>query len=149
MDVDLRALRAQAGLTQMRLAQLAGVSQSKLSEYERGVTRPKPETLDRILTFARPRPSVVLERNADVVLELARRYRLINVRVFGSSVHGTDTARSDIDLLVTADDGATLFDVNAFESAVAALTGYPVDVVTDPAPSTPIWDRILSEAVPL
>lgn len=149
MDVDLRARRVAAGLTQVQLARMAGVSQAKLSEYERGVTRPKPETLDRILASARLRPSVELERHADEVRDLARKFRLGDVRVFGSAVHGTDTTSSDIDLLVTAGEGATLFDVSAFESAVAALTGYPVDVVTSPAPASPIWSRILAESVPL
>lgn len=149
MTADLRARRVAAGLTQVQLAQLAGVSQAKLSEYERGVTRPKPETLDRILASARLRPSVELERHADTVLDLARRFHLTNVRVFGSAVHGTDTTTSDIDLLVTADDEATIFDVSGFEAAVMALTGYPVDVVTDGALSSPIRDRILAESVPL
>jgi hypothetical protein len=125
------------------------VSQPKLSQYERGVTTAKPETLKRILAFARKRPSVVLEENADEVLELARRHHLTDVRVFGSSVYGTDTPQSDIDLLVRAESGATLFDLSAFEAEVEALTGYPVDVVTDPAPHTAIWDRIVAEAVPL
>jgi predicted nucleotidyltransferase len=149
MDPDLRQLRLEAGLTQAQLAELAGVSQPKLSQYERGVTIAKPETLSRILAVARKRPSVLLEENADAVLELARRHHLTNVRVFGSSVHGTDTAASDIDLLVRAESGATLFDLAAFEAEVEELTGYPVDVVTDPASHTPIWDRIVAEAVPL
>lgn len=128
---------------------MAGVSQPKLSQYERGIVIAKPETLTRILAFARKRPSVVLEENADAVLQLAWRHHLTDVRVFGSSVHGTDTAQSDIDLLVRAESNATLFDLSAFEAEVEELTGYPVDVVTDPAPRTAIWDRIVAEAVPL
>jgi len=149
MQLDLRQLRLNAGLTQAQLAEMAGVSQPKLSQYERGVTVAKPETLKRILAFARKRPSVVLEENADAVLELARRHHLTDVRVFGSSVHGTDTPQSDIDLLVRAETSATLFDLAAFEAEVEELTGYPVDVVTDPAPRTAIWDRIVAEAIPL
>ena len=149
MMPDLRMLRLTAGLTQVQLAEMAGVSQPKLSQYERGVTTPKPETLKRILACTRNRPSVVLEENADAVLQLARQHHLTDVRVFGSSVHGTDTPQSDIDLLVRAEPSATLFDLSAFEAEVEELTGYRVDVVTDPAPRTAIWDRIVAEAVPL
>lgn len=145
----IRALREQAGLTQQGLAELAGVSQPKLSAYERGIVSPKPETMRRIERAARLRPSVVLERHADEVLKLAREHHIEQVRVFGSSVHGTDTADSDIDLLVTFDDRASLFDASAFEIAASQLLGYPVDVVSDAGRASEVMERIRAEAVPL
>ena len=48
-------------------------------------------------------------KRADV-REVARRFRTTNPRVFGSVVHGTDQDGSDLDLLVDALPGATLFD---------------------------------------
>ena len=145
----IRVARKRAGLTQADLAKAAGVSQPKLSVYERGAVQPRPETLDRVLRATRARPSVVLEQRADDVLAAAFRRHITNVRVFGSSVHGTDTQESDIDLLVTFDNDASLFDLSGFVIDAEALLGYPVDVVSDSAPMTPILARIFAEAVAL
>ena len=146
---SIRAARRRAGLTQAHLANSAGVSQPKLSAYERGVIQPLPETLDRILRAARPRPSVVLEERADEVLAAAARRHISDVRVFGSSVHGTDTQQSDIDLLVTFDEDASLLDLSGFVIDAEALLGYPVDVVSDASPTNPLLARIRAEAMPL
>lgn len=57
--MDLRTARQQARLTQHQVAQAAGVSAMTISNLERGVHRPQPETARRlerlfgqILTFA-------------------------------------------------------------------------------------------------
>lgn len=145
----IRVIRNQAGLTQSKLAELASITQPKLSAYERGIVTPKPETMQRIERAARLRPSVVLERHADEVLEIASRHHIDGVRVFGSAVHGLDTVDSDIDLLVSFGERASLFDSAAFEIEVSELLGYPVDVVSDASPSNPVMDRIIAEAVRL
>jgi predicted nucleotidyltransferase/DNA-binding XRE family transcriptional regulator len=143
----IRSSRAAAGLTQAQLAALAGISQPKLSAYERGVITPEPGTVDRILSVARRRPSEVLEMNADAVIELAKKHHILRVKVFGSAVHGTDTPRSDIDFLVSFSDDASLLDQAGFQREAEELLGYPVDVVSDRAAPNPILDRIMSEAV--
>ncbi len=56
------------------------------------------------------RPSVVLDFKRSVIREAASRFRVIKPRVFGSVLHGTDQDGSDLDLLVDALPGATLFD---------------------------------------
>jgi predicted nucleotidyltransferase len=145
----IRSSRIAARLTQSQLAHLAGVSQPKLSAYERGVIEPKPETLSRILQVAKLRPSEMLERHADDVIEIGKKYNIRRVSVFGSSVHGTDTIHSDVDLLVTFDENASLLDQAGFQREASELLEYPVDVVSDRAASNPILDRILSEAVRL
>lgn len=145
----IRAARENAGLTQAELAALAGVTQPKLSAYERGVVEPRPETRERIFRAARPRPSVVLQARADEVLAVAQRHHISRVRVFGSSVFGTDTPDSDIDLLVTFDDRASLYDLTGFAAEAEKLLGYPVDVVSDAVPMNRIMERIVSESVPL
>lgn len=145
----IRSIRKDTGLTQAQFAERAGISQPKLSAYERGVIEPSSRTIERIERAARLRPSVVLERHADEIRSLAQRHRISNVRVFGSSVHGTDTTDSDVDLLVSFGDATSLFDVAGFALASEELLGYPVDVVSDAAPSNRILERIISEAVPL
>lgn len=146
---SIRSARASAGLSQAQLAAAAAISQPKLSVYERGLVEPRSETLKRILHAARPRPSVVLEQKAPELRRLAEARNIRQVRVFGSAVYGTDTRDSDIDLLVTFDDCASLLDASGFQADAEALLGYPVDVVSDRATRTPILDRILAEAVSL
>lgn len=145
----LRAMREVAGLTQKELAERSGVSQPKISAYERGVVVPSPATIGRIEREARPRPSEMLERFANEILETARRFRVTEVRVFGSAVHGTDDTNSDVDLLVSLADDASLLDISGFAAAAEDLLGYPVDIVSDRAAPSRVMDRIRAEAVPL
>ena len=73
----------------------------------------------------RPRPSAMLKRHADEILTLAHRHRISNVRVFGSSVHGTDTADSDVDLLVSFGNDKSLFDVAGSRSLARSCSDIP------------------------
>jgi predicted nucleotidyltransferase len=73
----------------------------------------------------------MLDRRRDDVVAAAARRHLANVRVFGSVARNEDTLTSDIDLLVTAASGASLFDIVGFANEVEEFLGYPVDVVSD------------------
>ncbi len=79
----------------------------------------------------RPLPSVALDRHRGEVLSSATRHKMGNVRVFGSVARGQDTRSSDVDLLVTADEGASLFDLVAFAQETEDIVGCPVDVISD------------------
>ena len=46
------------------------------------------------------RPSEALSLHRSQIREIALRHRVSSVRVFGSALHGDDTADSDLDLLV-------------------------------------------------
>lgn len=70
-----------------------------------------------------------LRRLAPIIGRLAQMSRLSEVRVFGSVARGEQTAGSDVDLLVTPDPDATLFDIAQFELDMEALIGAPVTVV--------------------
>jgi uncharacterized protein len=82
------------------------------------------------------------------VLAAAAGNRAGNVRVFGSVARGTDGPGSDVDLLVTFDRGATLFDQAGLIADLEELLGRSVDVVSDRA-LRPRDDAIRREAVPL
>ena len=56
------------------------------------------------------RPSIAVATQHAAVREAAGRHRTSNPRIFGSVVRGTDHHGSDLDLLVDAQPGATLFD---------------------------------------
>jgi predicted nucleotidyltransferase len=79
----------------------------------------------------------------------AKKRGLRNLRVFGSVARGEAGEASDIDLLVDALPGTSLFDIAGFQNDVEKFLGRKVDVVTleDLAPG--IRDRALADAVPL
>ncbi|MHB1599712.1 MAG: helix-turn-helix domain-containing protein, partial [Acidimicrobiales bacterium] len=104
----LRAARTSAGLSQRQLARRARTSQSRISSYESGSIMPETRTQHRLLQATRPLPSVALGRCREDVKRLAAEHHLLYVRVFGSVARGTDMLSSDIDLLVTPDDKASL-----------------------------------------
>lgn len=76
------------------------------------------------------RPSAALDRKRNAVRELTRRFHTENPRVFGSVLHGTDRDGSDLDLLVDALPGTTLFDLGALQVELEELLGVSVDVLT-------------------
>jgi predicted nucleotidyltransferase/uncharacterized protein with HEPN domain len=103
--------------------------------------------LARLLDAARPRPSVLLDRFREQVLEIAARNHA-GVRVFGSIARGEDGPESDVDLLVTFGPEASLLDQAGLVAELEDLLGAHVDVVSDRA----LKDRdaaIRAEAVPL
>ncbi|WP_404561567.1 nucleotidyltransferase domain-containing protein [Curtobacterium sp. AB7] len=145
----IRAAREDIGFSQAHLAEAAGVDFPELSDYESGRSRPRPKSLERILTAARTRPSIPLAVFADTILDEAKRFHLENVRVFGSAVRGHDTDHSDIDLLVSLTPVASLFDLGGFAHVVEHITGFEVDVLTDDIEEDEHFAPVLAEAVPL
>ncbi len=144
----IRALRRAAGLSQAALADLVGLSQPNISAYESGVRQPSAETLARIEVACRLRPSAVLAAHRDEVLRIAERHKASNVRVFGSVARGEDTADSDLDLLVTFSEGASLYDLVDLADELEDILGVTVDVISEGGLS----DRnrtIRRDAVPL
>lgn len=61
------------------------------------------------------RPSLVLALHRQAMHEAASRFRVANLRIFGSVLSGTDQDGSDLDLLVDALPGATLFDLGGLQ----------------------------------
>ena len=95
------------------------------------------------------KPSIALNRKRSAVRELAGRYRTANPRVFGSVLHGTDKDGSDLDLLVDALPGATLFDLGGLQVELEETLGVPVDLRTPGDLPSTFRDRVLSEARPI
>lgn len=95
------------------------------------------------------RPSVALAQQRTAVRELTGRYPLANPRVYGSVLQGTDRDGSDLDLLVDALPGATLFDLGGLQEALEALLGVHVDLRT-PGDLPPTFRaEVLAQARPL
>lgn len=97
----------------------------------------------------RMRPSVVLDMKRSAVREAVNRFRTANPRVFGSVLHGTDQDDSDLDLLVDALPGATLFDLGGLQDELESLLGVHVDLLTPGDLSLKFREKVLAEAKPV
>ncbi|MBE0436186.1 MAG: nucleotidyltransferase family protein [Methylomicrobium sp.] len=95
------------------------------------------------------RPSVVLDKKRNLVREATFRFRAANPRVFGSVLHGTDQDGSDLDLLVDALPGATLFDLGGLQDELESLLGVHVDLLTPADLPLKFRAKILAEAQPV
>ncbi len=86
--------------------------------YARGLPRDTPLTRDALMSKSR------------VVKRLGESRGIRNIAVFGSVARGDARTDSDIDLLVDADIGTSLFDLAGFEQDMEDIFERSVDVVT-------------------
>ncbi len=95
------------------------------------------------------RPSEAFERNREFIREAAARRRTTNPRIFGSVLHGTDQEGSDVDILVDALPGASLFDLGGLQADLEDQLGVPVQVVTPNELHRFYRDKVVAEAEPV
>lgn len=95
------------------------------------------------------KPSVALDLKRAEVRETASRFHVENPRVFGSVLHGADRDGSDLDLLVDALPGATLFDLGGLQVELEVLLGVRVDVLTPGDLPAKFRQQVLVEAQPI
>ena len=95
------------------------------------------------------KPSAALDQQRQAVRAAAERFRAANVRVFGSALHGTDRDGSDLDLLVGALPGATLFDLGGLQLELQEMLGVTVDLCTPGDLPQRLREKILAEARPV
>jgi len=91
----------------------------------------------------------LIETRRQAILEIAARYGLTNVRVFGSVARGDAGENSDVDLLVTLPPGVSGLALGGLLMDVQELTGRRVDVTTDDGLHPLIRERVWKEARPL
>ncbi|WP_419914203.1 nucleotidyltransferase family protein [Candidatus Poriferisodalis sp.] len=115
LDAEIERYRSQQPVP----PSTAALVQHALGEFLSRHSRPAQSTLERVL------------RHRHDIKRLATEHHAADVRLFGSTARGTAGAGSDIDLLVTVSDTATLFDLARLSSALEALLDAPVDVVSD------------------
>lgn len=95
------------------------------------------------------KPSDALELKRAAVRDAASRFRTANPRIFGSALHGTDRDGSDLDLLVDALPGTTMFDLGGLQVELEELLGVSVDLLTPGDLPAKFRDQVLAEAVPV
>jgi uncharacterized protein len=96
------------------------------------------------------KPSEAIRLHQQDIRRVVERNGACNPRVFGSSVHGTDTASSDIDLLIDPISGkTTLMSLARIKREIEAITGIATDVLTPMSLHERFRKMVLAEAVPL
>lgn len=95
------------------------------------------------------KPSQLLLQHRKAICLTASNHGLSNVRVFGSVLHGQDTEGSDLDLLVDAPPGTTLFDLGHLQVELEELLGIPVEVLTPQDLPPKFRAAVLAEARPI
>lgn len=95
------------------------------------------------------KPSAILDLKRAAVRQAIARSHIANPRIFGSVLYGTDTDESDIDILVDAPPGTTLFDLGELQAELQALLGVPVDLLTPDDLPAKFRQKVLAEAQPV
>ena len=95
------------------------------------------------------RPSEALATHRAALRQLVSRHKLMRPRVFGSVVTGTDTEESDLDLLVDAPPGTTLFRLGGLQVELETLLGVRVDLLTPGDLPRKFRAKVLAEAQPV
>lgn len=151
--------RRRAGLTQAQAAVRAGVTQSVISDYERGRREPSFAMLQRLVSglgfsleteLRRSTPPPTLDEirgRADRLTAALEDLGAHNVRIFGSVARGEAGVASDVDLLVDLEPGTGLFALGRMRAAAERILGAPVDIVPADGLKSDAADRIFAEAV--
>lgn len=95
------------------------------------------------------KPSEALNSHRAAIRQIVESHRALNVRVFGSVVHGDDTETSDLDLLIDPTQDTTLMDIGAIRYELRKLLGVQVDVLTPKALPDSFRNNVLAEAIPV
>lgn len=77
---------------------------------------------------------------------MTKRFHTANPRIFGSVAHGTDRDNGDLELLVYALPGTTLFDLGGLQFELESLLGVHVDLLTPSDLPPKFRDAVLREA---
>lgn len=94
-----------------------------------------------------PQVEALLSRLRQLLPELREKYHVVDLAVFGSRVRADATPQSDLDLLVTFDPEASLFDLVGLELDLGERFGVQVDVVTPTSIKPRLMNRVLESAV--
>lgn len=95
------------------------------------------------------KPSIVLQKNREAILQTVARYPVSNPRVFGSVIHRCDADDSDLDLLVDPLPGTTLFDLGGMQMELETALGIPVEVLTPGDLPKRFREQVIREAMPV
>ena len=90
-----------------------------------------------------------LKRNKKELLAIASKRGASNVRVFGSVSREEENPESDVDFLVTLEQGRSLLDLVGLQQDLSSYLLRNVDVIPDDSLNKYLRDRIINEALSL
>jgi predicted nucleotidyltransferase len=92
------------------------------------------------------KPSIAYQQHREAIRQIVERHHANNPRIFGSVLHGEDSDKSDLDILIDTTKETSLFDVGAIRAELIELLGVEVDVLT-PGALPDRWKmEVLNEA---
>jgi uncharacterized protein len=94
-------------------------------------------------------PSHALAQHRDEVAAILHDCGFTNPRLFGSAARGEDGTGSDLDLLIEAAPGTSLYDIARAEQALEALLGCSVEIVTQGFLAPDVAARVRDDLTPL
>lgn len=115
MNQSLKTVRENLGFTQLEISNLIGIPLNTIRNWEQEIRTPSEWTLnlliDRILRDSNEQYTVVDESTSILsfltikkgVTEIAEKYHIKRIYLFGSYVKGQATANSDVDLYMESD----------------------------------------------
>ena len=77
---------------------------------------------------------------------VCRKHDVRILKIFGSAARGEDHPESDVDFIVEFEGDKSLFDLVGLQLDLEEFLGRDVDVLTEPALSPYLRDRILASA---
>ena len=95
------------------------------------------------------KPSIALNTHRAAIRALVTQHRATNPRVFGSAARDEDGEDSDLDLLVDALPGTTLFDLGDLHYELEKLLGIRVDLRTPGDLSIQFRQKVVTDARPV
>jgi len=90
-----------------------------------------------------------LRARREEILALAATHGVISLRVFGSALRGEEKPGSDVDFLISMEQGRDYFDLVELQLALEAMLGRACDVVSEGGLHRLLRDAIMREACPL
>src|ERR1700722_2308493 len=164
----LRQARTGAGMSQVELADEAGVAQSVISAYESGHRQPALPTLaalveatgyELIIGVRSAQPQRLNGLSGPVGRRVRRRrrelaataaaYGVRNIRVFGSVARGEDRPDSDVDLLADVPPGMSLLGLGRVEAELEAILGAQINLVPAGTLKPDVAERVERDLVEL
>ena len=95
------------------------------------------------------RPSVSMARHRDQVHSIPERFGMRDPKVFGSVARGDDPEGSDLDSLVEAPSGTTLYDLARVELELQTIFGCKVEVVTRTSLAPDVAENVEADLAPV
>lgn len=95
------------------------------------------------------RPSKLLEQNREQIKQIILKHNVLNPRVFGSVLNGSDTELSDLDILVDPTPTTSLFDIGAIRFELKEMLHVEIDVLTPNALPDSFRTLVLAQAKPI